>query len=51
MVFRPARNQRFIRLLWRGALSFACIFHGDWGDVCAEDKETNDLALVEGMRG
>jgi hypothetical protein len=23
---------------------------GDWGDLCAEDKETNDQALVEGMR-
>jgi hypothetical protein len=23
---------------------------GDWGDVCAEDKEVNDRALVEGTR-
>jgi hypothetical protein len=23
---------------------------GDWGDVCAEDKETNDHALAEGTR-
>ena len=23
---------------------------GDWGNVCAEDKELNDLALVEGER-
>jgi hypothetical protein len=23
---------------------------GDWGDVCAEDKETNDRALAEGTR-
>jgi hypothetical protein len=23
---------------------------GDWGDVCAEDKAQNDLALVEGTR-
>ena len=23
---------------------------GDWGDVCAEDKQTNDRAVVEGMR-
>ena len=23
---------------------------GDWGDLCAEDKEVNDLALVEGSR-
>jgi hypothetical protein len=23
---------------------------GDWGDLCAEDKEENNQALVEGMR-
>ena len=23
---------------------------GDWGDVCAEDRHANDLALVEGTR-
>jgi len=23
---------------------------GDWGDVCAEDKQTNDLAVAEGTR-
>ena len=23
---------------------------GDWGDLCAEDKEVNDQALTEGMR-
>ena len=23
---------------------------GDWGDVCAEDKQTNDRAVVEGTR-
>ena len=23
---------------------------GDWGDVCAEDKQVNDRAMVEGMR-
>lgn len=25
-------------------------FDGDWGDVCREDWEANDLALVEGTR-
>jgi hypothetical protein len=24
--------------------------NGDWGDVCAEDKQLNDQALVEGGR-
>lgn len=23
---------------------------GDWGDVCAEDKQSNDDAVAEGMR-
>ena len=23
---------------------------GDWGDVCAEDKQVNDQAVVDGMR-
>ena len=23
---------------------------GDWGDVCDEDRQTNDLALVDGTR-
>lgn len=23
---------------------------GDWGDICAEDKQTNELALTEGGR-
>jgi hypothetical protein len=23
---------------------------GDWGDVCAEDKKTNDVAVAEGTR-
>lgn len=23
---------------------------GDWGDVCAEDKQVNDRAMVDGMR-
>ena len=23
---------------------------GDWGDVCAEDKQSNDRAVVEGTR-
>lgn len=23
---------------------------GDWGDLCAEDKQTNDQAVVDGMR-
>ena len=23
---------------------------GDWGDVCQEDRETNDVALKEGLR-
>ena len=23
---------------------------GDWGDLCAEDKQVNDQALTEGMR-
>ena len=23
---------------------------GDWGDLCAEDKQVNDRALVEGTR-
>ena len=23
---------------------------GDWGDVCAEDKESNDEALINGTR-
>ena len=23
---------------------------GDWGDVCAEDRQANDQALVEGTR-
>ena len=23
---------------------------GDWGDVCGEDKQTNDCALAEGTR-
>jgi len=23
---------------------------GDWGDLCAEDKEVNDRAVVEGTR-
>jgi len=24
--------------------------HGDWGDVCEEDKRLNDQALVDGSR-
>jgi hypothetical protein len=24
--------------------------HGDWGNVCAEDKASNDEALTEGFR-
>ncbi len=24
--------------------------HGDWGDVCDDDKEANDCALEEGSR-
>lgn len=24
--------------------------HGDWGDCCAEDRATNELALQRGMR-
>jgi hypothetical protein len=24
--------------------------HGDWGDMCAEDKTTNDRAVVRGSR-
>lgn len=23
---------------------------GDWGDVCEEDKQANDLALIDGSR-
>ena len=23
---------------------------GDWGDVCAEDSQANDLALLDGTR-
>ena len=23
---------------------------GDWGDLCAEDKQVNDRAMVEGLR-
>lgn len=29
--------------LWRHAA-------GDWGEVCAEDKELNDRALIDGTR-
>ena len=28
--------------------SFARYQHQDWGDMCAEDKESNDLALAKG---
>ncbi len=24
--------------------------HGDWGEVCQEDKELNDQALIDGSR-
>ena len=24
--------------------------HGDWGEVCSEDKQLNDQALVDGSR-
>ena len=44
----------------RGALAvcspdylFLCLgrhVRGDWGSVCQEDKETNDLALIRGDR-
>lgn len=33
-----------------GVLLLARHIHGDWGDLCAEDLATNELALLTGNR-
>jgi len=44
MMARDTNFEEFIqRSLWRHA-------NGDWGDLCEEDKEENELSLKEGFR-
>jgi hypothetical protein len=42
-----ARDSRFARLVMEGLRRHAS---GDWGEVCKEDREANDEALVRGGR-
>lgn len=51
---RIAATPGALALLERQGFSAAALLarhaHGDWGDVCAEDRATNELALAQGMR-
>jgi hypothetical protein len=49
---RTVATPAVLSALSTGELSIAVNRHqrGDWGDVCPEDREENELALREGFR-